>query len=149
MENNLCSHMKRFNYLTQEIDKAYHEASFRLGISDSVMQILYALLSFDNSCAIGDIITLGVSKQTVNSALRKLENEGYILLEKIDGKKKRVMLTDSGYELAQRTALKIIEIENEIFEQWSQKDLDNYMRLTALYCKMLKEKTADIKNLVS
>lgn len=145
METNLCSHMKRFNYLTQEIDKVYHEASFKLGISNSVMQILYALLSFGGSCAISDIVTLGVSKQTVNSALRNLEKEGHILLEKIDGKKKRVRLTDSGQRLAQRTSLKIIRIENEIFEQWPQEDLDNYMRLTALYCKMLKEKTAGIK----
>ncbi len=141
MESSLCSQMKRFNYLTQEIDKIYHDASFKLGISDSVMQILYTLLSCGRSCTIGDIVTMGVSKQTVNSSLRKLEKEGYILLEKIDGRKKRVLLTDSGRELAERTALKIIKIENEIFEQWSQEDADNYMRLTALYCKMLKEKT--------
>lgn len=141
MESSLCSQMKRFNYLTQEIDKIYHDASFKLGISDSVMQILYTLLSYGRSCTIGDIVTMGVSKQTVNSSLRKLEKEGYILLEKIDGRKKRVLLTDSGRELAERTALKIIKIENEIFEQWSQEDADNYMRLTALYCKMLKEKT--------
>lgn len=141
MESSLCSQMKRFSYLTQEIDKIYHDASFKLGISDSVMQILYTLLSYGRSCAIGDIVTMGVSKQTVNSSLRKLEKEGYILLEKIDGRKKRVLLTDSGRELAERTALKIIKIENEIFEQWSQEDADNYMRLTALYCKMLKEKT--------
>lgn len=141
MESSLCSQMKRFNYLTQEIDKIYHDASFKLGISDSIMQILYTLLSYDRSCTIGDIVTMGVSKQTVNSSLRKLEKEGYILLEKIDGRKKRVLLTDSGRELAERTALKIIKIENEIFEQWSQEDADNYMRLTALYCKMLKEKT--------
>lgn len=141
MESSLCSQMKRFNYLTQEIDKIYHDASFKLGISDSIMQILYTLLSYDRSCTIGDIVTMGVSKQTVNSSLRKLEKEGYILLEKIDGRKKRVLLTDSGRELAERTALKIIKIENEIFEQWSQEDADNYMRLTVLYCKMLKEKT--------
>lgn len=144
MESSLCSQMKRFNYLTQEIDKIYHDASFKLGISDSVMQILYTLLSYGRSCTIGDIVTMGVSKQTVNSSLRKLEKEGYILLEKIDGRKKRVLLTDSGRELAERTALKIIKIENEIFEQWSQEDADNYMRLTALYCKMLREKTDDL-----
>lgn len=136
--------MKRFNYLTQEIDNAYHQASFKLGISDSVMQILYALLCFDGSCAIGDILTFGVSKQTINSALRKLEKEGRIILEKMDGKKKRVRLTDKGRELAEKTALKIIEIENGIFEQWAQEDIDNYMRLTALYCKMLKEKTENL-----
>lgn len=144
MGNILCSHMKRFNYLTQEIDKAYHEASFKLGVSDSAMQILYVLLSFDGSCAIGDIIILGGSKQTINSALRKLEKEGQVILEKIDGKRKSVRLTDTGWKLAEKTALKIIEIENEIFEQWSREDSDNYMRLTAMYCKMLKDKTKNL-----
>ena len=136
--------MKRYNYLTQEIETAYHKAAFKLGISDSAMQILYALLSFDGSCGIGDIVTFGVSKQTINSALRKLEKDGDVTLEKIDGRKKRVSLTDRGRALAEKTALKIIKIENDIFKQWSQEDLDNYMRLTAMYCKMLKEKTESL-----
>ena len=144
MNDHPCSHMKRFNYLNQEIETAYHKAAFKLGISDSAMQILYALLSFDGSCSIGDIITFGTSKQTINSALRKLEKDGNIILEKMDGRKKSVSLTDKGQALAEKTALKIIEIENGIFEQWSEEDLDNYMRLTAMYCKMLKEKTENL-----
>lgn len=144
MSEKLCSQMKRFNYLTCEINAAYHEASFKLGTSDSVMQVLYTLLSCGESCSIGDIIAAGISKQTVNSALRRLEKDGNIVLEMIDGKKKRVRLTDSGRELAERTAMKIIEIENGIFEQWTQEEADTYMRLTAKYCKMLKEKTKEI-----
>lgn len=144
MKEIICPQMNRFNYLTQEIDLAYHEASFKLGISDSAMMILYTLVSYGGSCTIGDIVTVGVSKQTINSALRKLENEGDIILEKIDGKKKRVRLTDKGQELAEKTALKIIRIENEIFSRWKQEDLDNYIRLTALYCKMIQEKIKEI-----
>lgn len=136
--------MNRFNYLSREIDSAYHEASFKLGISDSGMMILYALANHGGSCAIGDIVTVGISKQTVNSSLRKLEKDGVIVLEKIDGKKKRVRLTDIGWELTERTAERLIRIENEIFSKWSREDVNNYIRLTAMYSEMIKEKVKEL-----
>ena len=56
----------------------------------------------------------GISKQTFNSALRKLENEGIVYLENFSGRKKKVCLTDKGKTLAKDTVLRIIAIENDI-----------------------------------
>jgi hypothetical protein len=38
----MTSELKRLNYLTSEIDAAYHEAARKLGLSDSTMMVLYA-----------------------------------------------------------------------------------------------------------
>lgn len=87
MEFYINAQMKRFNLLMSKIDAAYHDAALKLGMSDSVMLVLYTLCSCDGECMLGDI-TSGASKQTINSALRKLEAEGMVYLETFEGRKK-------------------------------------------------------------
>ena len=41
MKELMTAELKRFNYLTNEIDAAYHEAALHLGLSDSALMILY------------------------------------------------------------------------------------------------------------
>ena len=78
----MTSELKRLNYLTSEIDAAYHEAARKLGLSDSTMMVLYAACNNGGSCLLSDICKIsGTSKQTINSALRKLEADGLIYLE--------------------------------------------------------------------
>lgn len=81
--------VKRFNYLLSEINAAYHMAAVKLGLSDTGMTILYTICNYGDKCLLNDIIHLsGISKQTVNSALRKLEGEGIVYLEKSRGRRK-------------------------------------------------------------
>lgn len=92
MEKQINVEMKRMNYLTNEIDGAYHEAALKLGLSDSGMMILYTICNNGDTCLLNDITRLsGISKQTINSALRKLENEGIVYLENFSGRKKKSM----------------------------------------------------------
>ena len=75
--------MKRFNHLLGELDGAYHEISFKLGLSDSAMTILYTICDKGESCLLQEIcLQSGVSKQTINSAIRKLEAEGILYLQR-------------------------------------------------------------------
>lgn len=74
--------LRRFNRLVGETDAVYHELANRLGLSDSAFQILYTLQSEDGACPLRDICAFsGLTKQTVNSALRKLEAEGRVTTE--------------------------------------------------------------------
>lgn len=136
----LNAQMKRFNMLTSEIDSAYHAASRKLGISDSAMMILYALCEGGGECMLSDV-TSCIGKQTVNSALRKLETDSIVTTEPCGGRKKKLKLTESGRALAEKTAEKIIRVENEIFGEWSDADKDSYIELTRRYLNMFKEKT--------
>lgn len=138
----LMTPLKRFNYLTNEIDAAYHEVSLKLGLSDSALMILYTICNFGDSCLLSEINKLsGMSRQTINSALRRLEADEIVFLETYDGKKKKVCLTDRGRALAEKTAMRLIRIENEIFASWTQEDRDLYLGLTQRYLEDLREKT--------
>lgn len=135
--------MQRFNLLMSEIDTAYHDAALRLGMSDSAMLVLYTLCSCGGECMLGDI-TSGASKQTINSALRKLESEKIVYLEVFEGRKKKVYLTEKGRRLAKDTVLRIIEAENEIFASWSEEEKSLYIGLTQRYLADFKEKIKEL-----
>ena len=83
--------MKRYNHLLGEIDSVYHEMSQKLGLSDSAMIILYTICNSGDRCPLQDICRLsGISKQTINSAIRKLEAENIVYLAPDGGKNKTV-----------------------------------------------------------
>lgn len=131
--NIVSEEMRRFNYLVGEIDSLYHEAALRIGLSDSAFAVLYTVCN-EGSCGISDVCRLtGVSKQTVNSALRKLEREGVITLEALDGKQKRIALTAKGSRMVKKTAAKVTEAENRVFGAWNEKERSEYLRLTERY----------------
>ena len=95
MEGNTAA--KRHIHLLGELEGTYHDASLLLGMSDSVSQILYTICVGGGGCPLHAICRqCGLSKQTVNSAVRKLEKEGIVYLEAMDGKAKRVCLTAAG-----------------------------------------------------
>jgi DNA-binding MarR family transcriptional regulator len=132
---------KRYNYLTMETEAAYHNASVKLGLSDSISLILYTICNNDGTCLLGDICRLaGMRKQTLNSAIRKLEAEEVVYLKAADGKKKYVCLTEKGKILSEKTVLKIIEIENEILESWTEEEREIYVMLAEKYLKSFREK---------
>lgn len=138
--------LRRYNYLVNEINNFYHELALSLGLSDSSLIILYAICDSNGSCLLKDIChNSGISKQTVNSALRKLEAEDIIYLESVDAKSKRVCLTEHGKLLADRTAGKIIEVENDIFSSWSKEDVEKYLELTERYLLDIKARGAKLK----
>lgn len=143
MEFYINAQMQRFNLLTSEIDTAYHDAAIKLGMSDSVMLVLYTLCSNGGECMLSDI-TSGASKQTINSALRKLEAEGIVYLEAFKGRKKKVYLTKKGRQFAGDTVLRVIEVENEIFASWSDEEKSIYIDLTQRYLADFKKKVKEL-----
>ncbi len=148
MENDVADaakDMKRFNYLTSEINAVYHEAALKLGLSDSAMLILYTICNYGESCMVSDICHLsGTSKQTIHSALRKLELEELIYLEKINGRKKSVHLTEKGKTLAEHTVVRLIRMENEVFDAWTEKERIRYLELTQRFLNEMKERLSQL-----
>lgn len=131
--------MKRFNLLMSKTDAAYHEAALKVGLSDSSFLVLYTICSCGGECLLSDI-TLGASKQTINSALRKLEADGIVCSEVFSGRKKKVYFTEKGERLARDTVLQVIEIENEIFDSWSGEEKEIYIELTQRYLTAFEER---------
>ena len=141
MDVRISKELKRFNHLLGEIDAAYHDTAVRMGLSDSVMKVLYAICCSGERCALQTICRRsGSSKQTINSAIRKLEGEGMVRLKASGARSKDVCLTPAGKELAGRTAAPLIALEDEIFSDWSPDEVERYVRLTERYLTAFREK---------
>lgn len=148
MQSATSKALKRFNYLSAEIGAAYHEMSFLLGLSDSAMQILYTICDCgkDGACPLQVICRqTGLAKQTVNSALRKLEKENVLYLERSGAKQKTVCLTENGKILAKNTAMRMIKAENAIWESWQAQEAETYLALTEKFLRAFQKKTNEFK----
>lgn len=136
--------LRRLNYVISEINAVYRYAAEIFGLSDSALTVLYSICTNGTECPLSDIYKLsGIPKQTVNSALRKMESEGVLYLEKTDGKSKKVTLTSKGKKLARITAMRLISAENRIAESWAD-DMEKYIELNRRYAKDLREELESI-----
>lgn len=139
------SESRRYNRIISEIDEVYHEIAVRQGFSDSAMAILYVLSDHDGQCRLPELIKLsGINKQTVNSALRKLENDDIVYLEPAGGKSKRVCLTEKGFATAHDTVDRVLEAENRLYASWPTEEWELYVRLTERYLEQLREEMKEI-----
>lgn len=137
--------MRRYNHLLQETDAVYHSMALHWGVPDSVLCALYALCETDGRCRPFELCRrTSMSKQTVNSALRRLERDGCIYLEPA-GRGKLVCLTPAGQALAAATAQRLIQAENDIFDSWSQEDVMQYLSLTERFAAAIAAKARDIR----
>ena len=140
---------KKFNQFVCEIEGMYHEASWNLGLSDSAQRILYAICNLGDPCFLSDVIRFsGISKQTINSALRKLEGEEILTVAAVGGRKKQIRLTEKGRTLAQETVMQIIRIEDEIYSGWTEEERRLYLELTQRYFEAFRERIKDLKGRV-
>lgn len=126
--------LKRINCLANEMDALYHQAAQKLGVSDSILCILYMIHEKGDGCLLCDICSdSGLSKQTINSALRNLERDGILYLEPDKGKNKRIRLTEKGKAFTDRTAVRLHQAECSAFEEWTEEELEQYLHLMKKY----------------
>lgn len=126
-----------FNKVAREIDAAYHDASNKLGLSDSERDILYVLSQMEASQSEVCAMT-GLTKQTVNSAVKKMINAGYI--EPLKGEKKeKLIFTSKGRDYAESTIAKLVAAENKIFGRWSKEEQNEFIKLNQKYLELFKE----------
>lgn len=121
-------------YLTSDLDSIYHLAARKLGVSDSVLIVAYMIHEKGDGCLLYDIWKeSGISKQTINSAIRKLEEDGILRLEQDKGKSKRVYLTEKGKTFVDETATRLLEAECRAFEGWTDEEFEIHLRLMERY----------------
>lgn len=139
MKNSHEVALHRINSISSEMDALYHQSSLRFGITDSVSIVLYNVYDAGGECLLSEIYkTTGVSKQTVNSAVRTLERDGTISLRRHDGRTKKIILTEAGKAFAERTVARLYCAENAAFDSWSEDEIKTYIRLSEKYLDCLR-----------
>lgn len=98
------------------MDDVYHDIAVRLNLSDSAFNILYTICIFGNGCQQKDICnTTFISKQTIHSSIKKLEQAGILVMQAGKGRDMHIHLTPAGQKLAEEKIIPVIEMENQTF----------------------------------
>lgn len=145
MEKRICSKIHRINYLNAELNALYHHASLKLGLTDSAAMVLYTIYDNGENCLLSDIYKQsGVSKQTVNSAIRKLEKERIIYLEQHSGRTKKVVLTNTGKEYVQKTVARLFDAEAAAFASWTEEEINAHIGFMEKYIDSFREQIEEL-----
>jgi len=130
-----------FNALYKEYDDVYRGMARHFGLSDCALWMIYFIWESDTAYTQSEICgKLFQSKQTINSAMKKLEETGYLELRHIrnNKKSKQIFLTAKGVRLAKQTADKILEVERAAFSCLPEQEQESLLRLTGRYVQFLR-----------
>ena len=130
--------MQQYNAIYSETTNEYHELNRRLGLSDTESIILYAV-SLDENVSQRAICGLsGLSKQTINSAVKKMIREG--ILESLNGRKnEKLVPTVKGNKIIEEKVNVIVDIENRILQSWTEEEKEIFLELSKRFLNSLKE----------
>lgn len=129
---------KKMNLIMSEIDGVYHQLNVILGLSDGKSSVLYAL-NQKADCSQHDVVRLtGLSKQTVNSAVKKMIANG--LLEPLSGvRNEKLHLTEYGKKVMREKTEVIVQIDNNVYSQWTKQEQQLFVRMNKEFLVRLKE----------
>lgn len=145
MNKNYRNEVHKMNYLSSEIDSLYHLSSLKFGISDSASIVLYTIYDAGGECLLSHIYkTSGISKQTINSAIRHLEAEHFINLKQMDGRSKMVSFTDEGERFAENTVARLFAAETGVFESWTKEQVEIFMDLMEKYLDAFRKQIENL-----
>lgn len=132
----------RYNRIFKDTDKIYHNFAKSYGLSDCAFWILYLLRETDTQYTQAEICNmLSLPRQTVNSALKNLQSEGYISLTPVENNKKSkiLVLTEKGEGLAKNSADIVLKAEIKVLRQFSENELQLFLSLSEKYAVLLRK----------
>lgn len=113
--------------INKEIDDLYHNIASYYGLSDSTFWIIYSLYEKPEGLTQKEICSnWSYSKQTINSAIKKLLDLKYINMENATPSNygKKICLTSLGLDIANQTIKKVMEAEDGSFSKIKDEDID-------------------------
>ena len=129
---------QEFNRIDGQIQRSYHEAAVKMGLPDSEFWILYVLATNEPEMLQTELTAItGVSKTTINSALKKMERAGLLELTPGGGRNTCARLTETGHQLAEKTVCRLVALENRIYESWSPEEQAMLIQLNRDYSEKL------------
>lgn len=120
----------------------YRRAAAAFGLGGCQMWILYYLAGEPDGLTQRDIAQrMAFPKQTVNSAVAKMQGDGLVALESAEGsrKEKSVRLTDAGRALAERTSQRLLGAEIRATGKLGVAKMREHNRIRSEYLELLTE----------
>jgi len=134
-----------FDRLTGQINDFYYEIAKKQGLSESAYSILQAVLVLGDGCTQTEIYRHSwLNKQTVNSSVKRLKQDGLIELRQGSGREQKIYLTESGEKLVKEKILPLEQAESSVFDEMSAEEQAEMLRLTENYLTSFKAKVKRI-----
>lgn len=133
MKREISEQYSVLNKLEKKVDELYHRLAMQIGISDSTLWILYSLYEIDEAITQNDIAeSMGVPKQTINSAISGLLKNEYVYLEQkaVARNSKMVHLSEKGKEFCIKFIMPIMKAEEKACSGLTDEEMDAYLSLS-------------------
>ena len=131
--------LQQYNELWQENDSFYRAMAKAMNLPECTMWILYSLRVYQKPMTPSQLCDVMLQpKQTIHSALKKMEADG--LLETLpaqDKRSRRLRLTERGIELARRTGDLVIQAEQNALDALPPQDCQQLLTLFRQYTDAL------------
>ena len=122
------------NQTYKEEDELYRRLARYSGLSEAALWILYTVELASGPVTQAEVCGyLSLSKQTINSALKQLEQTGHIRLTGGPGRKKYLQLTETG----RRAIGPVLELEERAFLGLTEEERASLLALERKYLSLL------------
>ena len=142
METGTEKRYQEFISASKEIDDVYHMLALKFGLSDSAMWILCTMREAKRELTQSEIAQeMSMSRQTVNSAIKNLEKQGYLRLEAVSGDRRNKILsfTEEGEIFVKRTVDRVLSLEHQVFENLEVEEQEKITQILRKYTRFMRE----------
>lgn len=134
--------LAEFNRLHKKMNVIYHDYAKSVGLSDAAFWLMYSLHEHNRPRTQRDLCEEWCyAPQTINSALKILEENGFIALLPTpeNRKNKQVCLTESGEKLVMEKVVPLIRAEERSFERMDERERESMLETTRKHITILAE----------
>jgi len=133
---------EQYSEISKKYDALYHKVAVKYGFSDMQHWILYVLYSEERLHTQNEMAgVFGMPKQTLNSAIGKLRDAGYVTLTQLPGPRnnKAVVLTEAGTAVCGQCVAPLLEAEDRALAQMSEEENELFLRLSQKRYQVFRE----------
>lgn len=145
MNDQLSQQLALLNQNDKMLNDLYHNYAVNVNLSDTAFWIFYIAWTQGDGCTQKELCEAwSYSRQTINTALKNLEKQGYIKLAFMAGnrKSKQILFTDHGKEFARKIILPLLEAERISFGLLNERERIDLILLSQKRTKLLQKEIA-------
>lgn len=143
------SQMALYNHLLKESDDIYRVYAKNSNLSETAFWILYCIREREEAFTQREICNYWFyTPQTVNSALKHMEEDGLLVLRAEEGnrKSKKIYLTEKGEKLVEQIVDPLIDAEVRATEKLGEQEMEKFLKIMKKQTELFREEIANIKN---
>lgn len=137
-----------FNRLHKKMNVLYHDYAKSVGLSDAAFWLMYSLYECGQHCTQKDLCSAWFyAPQTINSALKNMEEQGFIKLEPApkSRRNKQVFFTEAGKALVEEKIVPLVDAEERSFERLDEQERNQLLAITQKHIEILEEEISKIE----